>query len=151
MSTLKKANSMSKMGSVTDHDDLLTTLAHHDAVIGNLSGRMTGVETGLKALDTNVNRGFSELSSKFDKLDARPSFNFHQGVTTVVSLAVLFSMVVGGIIWVTTGQFAGMIAEQRGFNANTKERMDNYERTLAEVARSLGWVTNLKPGGMAGG
>lgn len=50
--------------------DLISTLAHHDAAISTLGGRMTGVEAGLTSLqsevsdlDHKVGDGFAQLSS----------------------------------------------------------------------------------------
>ena len=114
---------------------------------------MSGVETGLKTLQSEVAHGFTEaaqrmsqeiggLSSKLDKLDAAPKFDVHKTVSTVVSLAVLFSMICGGIIWITTSQFSGMVAEQRGFNSAISSRIDRAEASLSEIKKSVGqWDT----------
>jgi len=125
-------------------ENLANTLAHHDAEIRTLGGRMSGVESGLKTLQGEVHRGFGDLSSKLDKLDARPTINLHQAVSTVVGLAVLFSMVVGGIIWVTSSQFSGVIAEQKGVNAATNARMERHEALLDKLAERLGWTARVE-------
>lgn len=135
------------------------TLAHHDAAIGNLSHRMTGVETGMRTLQGEVHSGFSALKTELSalngglsKLDAQPKINLHQAVSTVLALAVLFSMVVGGIIWVTTSQFAGVIAEQKAFNSaisNRAEkidaRVDKNETSIDKIRETIGhWLTTIE-------
>jgi hypothetical protein len=120
--------------------ELFTTLAHHDAAISTLGGRMTGVESSVRTLQGEVHSGFSVLGGKLDKLDARPSFNFGEMVRTVLSLAVLFSMVVGGIIWVTTAQFAGVVAEQRSLNTSLNARMERHETVLERI----GWAAKVE-------
>lgn len=124
-------------------DDLVHTLAQHDAAINTLGGRMSGVETGLRTLQGEVHSGFNVLGSKLDKLDAAPKFDFHKTVGTVVALAVLFSMICGGIIWITTGQFGAMIAEQKSFNGIVKDRLDRHDTALDKITEAIGaWRTN---------
>jgi hypothetical protein len=120
--------------------DLFTTLAHHDAAISTLGGRMTGVESSVRTLQGEVHSGFAGLGSKLDKLDARPTFNFPELVRTVLSLIVIFSMVVGGIIWVTTAQFAGVVAEQKSLNANMAARIEKHETVLERI----GWAAKVE-------
>jgi hypothetical protein len=120
--------------------DLFTTLAHHDAAISTLGGRMTGVETSVRTLQGEVHAGFAGLGGKLDKLDARPSLNFPELVRTVLSLIVIFSMIVGGIIWVTTAQFAGVVAEQKSLNANLAARMEKHETVLERI----GWAAKVE-------
>lgn len=127
-------------------DGLVATLAHHDAAIVNLSSRMTGVESSVKSLSDDVHMGFSSLSSKFDKLDSRPHFDFHTSVRTILSLAVLFSMMVAGIIWVTTGQFGGVVAEQKSFNETMKARVEKHEDTLERISERMPWIAKIDAG-----
>lgn len=119
-------------------NDITAQLAHHDAAITALGGRMTGVETGLRTLQGEVHHGFANvtqnvnnqiggLASKLDKLDGRPQFDFHKTIRTVQSLAILFAMVCGGIIWITTSQFGNTIEEVK----RLKEKME--------------WVSRVEP------
>lgn len=124
-------------------DDLMQTLAHHDAAINTLGGRMTGVERNLTALQGEVHQGFSAintalsgLNSKIDQFGSRPQLDVHKTVSTVTTLAVLFSMVVAGIIFVTTGQFSGMIAEQKGFNASVRADVDDLKTRVDWFSRT---------------
>jgi hypothetical protein len=87
------------------------------------------------------------LGSKLDKLDARPSFDFHQSVRTVLSLAALFGMVVTGIIWVSTNQFAVFIAEQKGVNANVSARAEKHEALMERIAERVGWTARVETAG----
>lgn len=126
-------------------EDFRDMLAHHDAAIGALGGRMTGMERNFTSLQGEVHQGFNSLSttlaglnSKIDSFGSRPQFDFHRTVSTVLSLAVLFSMTVAGIVYVTQGQFSGMIAEQKGFNTQTSER-------FAEIKEKLDWLARVEP------
>jgi len=147
--------------------DITAQLAHHDAAITGLSGRMSGVESGLKTLQGEVHHGFvnvtnnvnqqlggvnhtlAGLNSKIDKLDAQPKFDFHKIVGTVVSLAVLFGMVCGGIIYITQSQTAAVVAEQRSFNqtvVKTLERQtDKIERIDGEITNINSWRATIIP------
>ena len=145
-------------------EEWATTIAHHDAAIGSLSHRITGVETGLRTLQGEVHTGFVGLNTQFSqlgnglsslnsKLDAQPKLNLHQSVSTVLALSVLFSMVVGGIIWVTTNQFAGVVAEQKAFNAaiagraeKIDARIDKNETSIDKIRETIGhWMTTTEP------
>lgn len=123
--------------------ELLSTIAHHDAAISSLGGRMEGVEHGLSKLNTEVHTGFHTLSSKLDRMDAAPKFDFHRTVSTVLSISVLFSMVVAGIVWVTTNQFSGFMLENRNFHERTNKRLERAEEELGTVMRKLEWAPML--------
>lgn len=135
-------------------DDLLSTLAHHDAAINTLGGRMTGVERGLTHLQGEVHTGFNglatslgHLNSKLDRIDSRPQFDFHKTVSTVTTIAVLFSMVIGGVIWITTGQFAGVIAKQDSFNQSVSGRLERTEANVEKLSERVGaWITTASKG-----
>ena len=130
--------------------EITSTLAHHDAAIQNLGGRMTGVETGLRtlqgevhagfaAITTNMNTQISALGSKLDKLDAQPKFDFHRTVGTVTTLAVLFSMVCGGIIWITTSQFQITAATVE----RTAASLSETRRDVDYLREKLGWTARV--------
>lgn len=118
-----------------------TTLAHHDAAISNLSGRVHGVETGLKTLQGEMHAGFASLNTSLSglgsKLDSRPTIDVHKTISSVVAIAVLFSMIVGGIIWVTTAQFSGMIAKQESFNGNVSKLLDRHDTRILNNGERL--------------
>lgn len=118
--------------------EVTSTLAHHEAAITNLGGRMSGVENGLRTLQGEVHAGFagiansmntqiSALGSKLDKLDAQPKFDFHKMVGTIVSLAGLFALICGGIIYITNSQNAALVAEQKAFNSNVGRIVEKHE------------------------
>lgn len=124
--------------------DITQTLAHHDAAISTLGGRMTGVESGLRTLQGEVHSGFAQLgvtlnavNSKIDRFDARPQFDFHRMVGTIVGLAVLFSMIVGAIIWLTTSQFAGVI-DKVSKHENIIDRLNDKLQWLGRVEQADG-------------
>lgn len=122
---------------------LLTTLAHHDAEIVNLSARMTGVENSVKTLGDQVSVGFSALTSKLDRLDSAPKIDMHKTIGSVVALAVLFSMVVGGIIYITNSQSAAVIAEQKSFNGSIGRLVEKHE---AEIDQLQSWSATVVAG-----
>lgn len=124
--------------------DFTTTLAHHDAAIQHLGGRMTGVETGLRTLQGEVHTGFSAIqasmntqiglvSSKLDKIDAAPKFDFHKMVGTIVSLAALFGIVCGGIIYITNSQSAAINARQELLNDQRTKQIDEIKERVRDL------------------
>jgi len=119
---------------------LMQTLAHHDAAINGLSSRIGHVEKTLGDHSTILHTIEKAVTRQDGKLDGRPVFNFHQAVGTVLALAVLFSMVVGGIIWVTTSQFAGVLAKQEAVNATLSDRSSKHEAVIEKLAERVGWV-----------
>ena len=121
-------------------DDLLKTLATHDAAIATLGGRLSGVETSVHKLQSEVHTGFAALGSKLDRIDSRPTFNPHEMVRTVLSVAVLFTMVVSGIVWVTTGQFGGIVAEQRAYNSAVTDKLKEHSEVLRAHGNRIQWL-----------
>jgi hypothetical protein len=137
------------MGTLTEADEkmaspmpnnLAATLAHHDAAINTLGGRMTGVESSVRTLQGEVHTGFSALGSKLDKLDAAPKFDFHQTTKTVLSLSVLFSMVCAGIIYITNAQSAAERAKQEALNGLLTEKVSKTESILEKIDNKLDWA-----------
>jgi hypothetical protein len=84
-----------------------------------------------------VHTGFSALGSKLDKLDSRPQFDFHQTTKTVLSLAVLFSMVCAGIIYITNSQNAAERARQEILANSLSEKVSKTERILEKIDHKL--------------
>lgn len=121
-------------------EELLKTLANHDAAINTLGGRMSGVETSVHKLQGEVHTGFAALGSKLDKIDARPTVNLHEVVRTVLSLAILFGMVVSGIIWITTGQFGGVVAEQKAHNVSVTEKLKEHKADIDKLSERTQWL-----------
>jgi hypothetical protein len=142
--------------------DLTATLATHDAAINVLGGRMTGVESSVRTLQGEVHTGFSALGSKLDKLDSRPQFDFHQTTKTVLSLAVLFSMVCAGIIYITNSQnaaerarqeiIANALAEKVGktdsilekIDSKLEEKVNKTEGLLEKIEQKLDWAPTVE-------
>lgn len=125
-------------------DALMSTLAQHDAAINGLSSRIGHVEKTLGDHGTILHTIEKAVTRQDGKLDGRPIFNFHQAVGTVLALAVLFSMVVGGIIWVTTTQFAGVLAKQEAINSALNDRTSKHETVIEKLADRVGWVAKTE-------
>ena len=128
---------------------LVTTLAQHDSAITTLGSRMTGVETGLHSLQKEMHTGFTAvagsvaaLGSQLAKSDAQPRIDYHETIRSIVSIAALFSMIVAGIIWITANQFGTVIAEQKGFNAAIKHRVDKVEDAIGQWRT---WTAKVEP------
>lgn len=122
-------------------DDLLKTLANHDAAINTLGGRMSGVETSVHKLQGEVHTGFAALGSKLDKLDARPTFNVHETIRTVQSLGLTVGLIVGGIIWIVNGSFSGMIAKQESLNNHLVQELKRHHDAIDR----LQWAAKIEP------
>ena len=119
---------------------LLQTLAHHDAAIGGLSTRMGHVETGIRSIQSEMSHGFRDLSAKLAVNDARPQFNFHQTISTIVAIAILFSMVCGGIIYIVNGQNATSAAEQK----HLVGRVDKHDQIIERLTAIAGWSARVE-------
>lgn len=129
--------------------DIQATVAQHNAEIAALGGRMSGVETGLRTLQSEVHTGFAginnimhKLDSKIDSFGQRPQFNFHQTVSTVTTLAVLFSMIVGGIIYIIQQQNA-VVLQSVSSNSTDVNKMKDDVQTLKE---KFGWSARIDKG-----
>lgn len=58
------------MATRADKDiDVSSIIAHHDAEISNLGGRMDGVEMGLRSLHGEVHSGFTKVADRFSSMD----------------------------------------------------------------------------------
>lgn len=122
-----------KMAAGTLESDLRAVLVQHDTHINNLNGRIGHVE---KTLGEHGNV-LQEIKTAVTRQDARPTLNFHQSVSTVLALSLLFSMIVGGIIWVTQNQFASLIGEQKGINTSVSKLLDRHQDRLEENSKRI--------------
>lgn len=124
--------------NTTDVQSIRTTLDHHDRAIANLGVRMGNVETRLGEIGVKLEAGFDRLTQQMTQ-QRQSAVSLKDAVSVVLSLAVLFSMVVGGIIWVTTSQFSGMIAKQESTNAETKARLEKHDAALERLTEFVRW------------
>jgi hypothetical protein len=122
------------------HSDIPAVLAHHEATIHGLSTRMGHVESGIKTMQHDMSAGFRDLSNKLVANEARPQFDFHKTVGTVVALAVLFSMVCAGIIYIVNGQNATSSAEQK----HLAGRVDKHEQIIERLTAIAGWTARVE-------
>jgi hypothetical protein len=121
---------------MADDREILKQLSHHDAEIKSLGDRMGGVERGLGSLSQNVNHGFSDLSAKFERMNARPVIDLTKIVQTVFYIAVLFSMTLGGVIYVVQTQNAGMTQSLSSSSSDLKEMRSD----ITSLKEKFGWV-----------
>lgn len=71
---------------------------------------------------------------------ARPTFNPHQTISTVLALAILFSMVCGGIIYIVNGQNATAAAEQKHLTG----RVDKHDQIIERLTAVAGWAARVE-------
>lgn len=121
-------------------EELLKTLANHDAAINTLGGRMSGVETSVHKLQGEVHTGFAALGSKLDKLDARPTFNFHEWVRTAQSIGITVGLIVAAIIWIVNGSFSGVIVKQDSLNTHVTEKLREQGEAIKSLAERTQWL-----------
>lgn len=120
----------------TTDDKVMGMLAHHDAEIRTLGGRMTGVESSIRTLNTEVNTGFAALhntlnalDNKVSRFDSRPQFEFSKVLSLVRDVAFMIGAAVATILYVANGQYGAVIARQEGFNALLQQRIEAVERS----------------------
>lgn len=130
--------------AVESSADLHRQVAYHDAVIEDFGRRLTGVERHIQTLQNDTNAGFAALSSKLDKLDARPTFNVHEIVRTAQSIGMTVGLVVAGIIWIVNGSFSGTVAEQKALNTAVIEKLKEQRSDLDKIAERLPWLTSSR-------
>lgn len=123
--------------------DYRETLAHHDAELRMLGGQVKTLQTEVHSGFASINTTLAALNSKFDRFDAVPKIDFHRTVSTVTTLAVLFSMVCGGIIWITTGQFQITTATVE----RNEARLGKVEGNIYDIREKLGWIARVDDGG----
>lgn len=90
-----------------------------------------------------MHHGFVALGSKLDRFDGRPTFDFHKTTTTIVAIAVLFSMICGGIIYITNSQNAALLAEQKSFNSTVAKTLDRHDTQIDKLSA---WSTTISKG-----
>lgn len=143
----------------TEGDGIEAAIAHHDAEIVNLSARMSGVENSVITLGNETRAGFSQvgiqfadLKSTLQHLNSAPKVDVHRIISSVVAIAVLFSMIIGGIIYINNSQTAALVAEQKAFNSNvartlekSEDKLQNHETRLTKTEVELGrWSTTTR-------
>jgi hypothetical protein len=104
-------------------------LAHHDTLIHGLSSRIGHVEKTL----SDHGAILQDIRVAVTRSDAQPRLDIHKAVTTIVSLAVLFGMVCAGIIYISTKEFSGLVAEQKSFNQAIVRRIDRHETQIDQI------------------
>lgn len=123
-----------------ESSDLHRQVAYHDAVIEDFGRRLTGVERHVQTLQNDMNAGFASLSSKLDKIDARPTFNIHEVIRTVQSLGLTVGLVVGAIIWIVNGSFSPMISEQKALNQAFIEKLKEQRADIDKIVDRTQWL-----------
>lgn len=121
-------------------EELLKTLAHHDAAIVTLGGQMKTLQGEVHSGFASINSTLLTMNSKLDKQEARPTFNIHETIRTVQSIGLTVGLIVGGIIWIVNGSFSGMVAEQKALNQSVVERLKEHQSDINKLADRTQWL-----------
>lgn len=109
--------------------------ALHDSRITSLSQRMTTVESQLSGMDTKLDNLTntlhdmrSDLVAQAAQARAKAPMSIKDAVSTLLHVAVLFSLIVGGIIYVASGANANGNCETKVKTAVLEYRLDQAEK-----------------------
>jgi hypothetical protein len=120
------------------------TVAYLEAGYEDFGRRLSGLEKGFSILQGEVHSGFAAITSKIDQLrahsDAQPKFDLGKIIQGVRDAAILFSMIVGGIIWITTGQFSGTVEQQKALNATIVEKLKEDRAAIDALRERTQWL-----------
>jgi hypothetical protein len=126
-----------KHTGMTDHLHLVNQIAHHDAAIGALGARMTGVESTLShvqdkvmSLDTKVSGGFSSLESLIRENKATQGPGISDVMRGVATGGAIIAMSAGAITMLVTSFVKPELVELQ-IKTNNLEKIDE-RRTAAE-------------------
>jgi hypothetical protein len=120
------------------------TVAYLEAGYEDFGRRLSGLEKGFSILQGEVHSGFAAITSKIDQLrahsDAQPKFDLGKIIQGVRDAAILFSMIVGGIIWITTGQFSGTVEQQKAHNTAVVEKLKEQGEAIKGLREITQWL-----------
>lgn len=122
-------------------DDISQKVAYHEAAIEDFGRRMTGVESHVKSMQNEMSAGFLKLTTKLDQLrahsDAQPKFDLGKIIQGVRDAAILFSMLVAGIVWVVSGSFNGVFVKQDGLNIVVADKLKEQSDAIKHMHNAL--------------
>jgi hypothetical protein len=129
---------------MTERRNVDQTVAYLEAGYEDFGRRLSGLEKGFSILQGEVHSGFAAITSKIDQLrahsDAQPKFDLGKIIQGVRDAAILFSMIVGGIIWITTGQFSGTVEQQKALNATIVEKLKEDRAAIDALRERTQWL-----------
>lgn len=126
------------MARTTPNDPihLSQTLAHHDAAIGSLTARMSGVETGLTTLSTNVSQGFKEVGEKLTGLQATRGPGWGQILTSAGGIVAVLSVIITGVTMIVASTVAPDLTQLKTVVSQLqKTASDQTDSERAELTR----------------
>jgi flagellar capping protein FliD len=131
-------NTEVKGAGMTD-GEWVSTLLKHDHVIGDLSKRMTGVESTLSALttevravDTKLNSGFANMDRQFAEMKGGKGPGLSESMRMVYTGGGIVVMTAGAIMFLVQAYNAHTITKLEAGHASV-ERREHDER--AELQR----------------
>lgn len=126
---------------MNERRDMHQTVARLEAGHDDFGRRLSGLEKGFSILQGEVHSGFAALTSKIDQLrahnDAQPKFDLGKIIQGVRDAAILFSMLVAGIVWVVSGSVNGVFVKQDGLNIVVADKLKEQSDAIKQMHNAL--------------
>lgn len=156
--------------------DLASTIAHHDAEIVNLGGRMTGVEQGMKSLESTVQNGFGQISNTLAEMRGKAGPGLGDLLKVIATGGVIVGMSAAAItmlvnsfispqltelkdatVLLTKDREARVSREDEELSKLREARKEKIEKELGSLVKKIeeiedrvGWSPAVKPAGGKG-
>jgi hypothetical protein len=120
----------------SDFGRIHETLAHHDASLGDLDRRMHGVERGIHSLQTEVTKGFGDITSKLVGLESSKGPGFGKISAVALTVVSTVALLCGGIIWFVSSIVAPDTTKLEQMNSHQNAFIEKFDADReAELAR----------------
>lgn len=149
-------------GTEDSFSGIQKTLAHHDGMIGNLAGRMSGVESGLNSAVSMIremrdemvrtrdsataemlrnreetNKGFESLRIDIGNMKSEQGPGIGKMLSFLVAGAALIGMAAGGITILVTSFVSPDITKLKADNTTQQQALDLADKQMREEYRDL--------------
>lgn len=149
-------------GTEDSFSGIQKTLAHHDGMIGNLAGRMSGVESGLNSAVSMIremrdemvrtrdsataemlrnreetNKGFESLRIDIGNMKSEQGPGIGKMLSFLVAGAALIGMAAGGITILVTSFVAPDITKLKTVGERHETYLEQNERSARDELRDL--------------
>ena len=108
--------------------DLLRTITQHDAEISNLTGRVASVESVIKVMSHDMNRGFAEIGNKLAEIKGAKGPGLGQVIGVVAAGCAVVGMCAGAITILVTSFVSPDITKLRTEAVRTERALDLREQ-----------------------
>jgi hypothetical protein len=156
--------------------DLASTLAHHDAEIVTLGGRMTGVEQGMRSLEGTVQSGFGQISNTLAEMRGKSGPGLGDVLKIVLSGGALVGMSAAAITMLVNSFMKPELIELKDISAvlstndtirtasereelerlrelrrtAVEEDVERLQQAIGKLEEKLGWMPEVKRAGGKG-